>query len=70
MTMPRVPFAVSTSGGSPTMVTFSVTAPTCMARLTRDVSATLTRTFVRVAVLKPESVALTSYGPGESSGMV
>ena len=70
MTMPRVAFAVSTSGASPTMVTFSVTAPTCIARLTRAVSETVTRTCERVMVLKPERVAFTSYCPGGSRGRV
>jgi hypothetical protein len=68
MVMPSVACEVSTSGASPVTVTASSTAPTAIAMSTRAVSLTRTVMPSRVVVLNPESVALTLYCPGASSG--
>ncbi len=68
--MPSVACAVSMSGGSPETVTLSVTPPTDSFMSTRVVSPTDTVAPSVTVGLKPAIVALTSYRPGCSSGML
>ena len=70
MVIPRLAREVSTSDCSAVTVTASSMPPTVSLRSTRPVSPTETFAPVCTTVLKPESVAFTSYRPGCSSRTV